>query len=44
MMGDAHGMQRAFDLTLPIFEEMLQRREIRGDVVFLPDEELQRFR
>jgi hypothetical protein len=40
-MGDAHRMQRALDLTFPKFEEMLQRREIRGNVVLLPDEELQ---
>jgi hypothetical protein len=39
-MGDADGVERAFELAFPIAEKALQRRKVWGEIVFLPDEEL----
>src|SRR5262245_27346640 len=40
-MGDRHRMQRAFERALPEQQELLQHRERRTEVVFLPDVALQ---
>src|SRR5579883_769029 len=41
VMSDAHRMKRAFELAPPIIEKAAQGRKRRGDVVFLPNIELQ---
>src|SRR5215475_1953003 len=40
-MGDRHRMQRALERALPEQQELLQHRERRTEVVFLPDVALQ---
>ncbi|OBP78941.1 hypothetical protein BAE42_00430 [Mesorhizobium loti] len=43
-MGDAHGMQRAFQFALPVIQKPLEGREFRCEIVFLPNVELQKAR
>src|SRR5579872_756840 len=40
-MGDAHGMERPFELFAPECQELHQDRELRRDVVVLPNVALQ---
>ena len=44
MVGDAHRVQRALQCFLPVVEEAPQFGKVGGEIVFLPDVELQQAR
>ncbi len=36
-MGDGYGMEFTFQFALPEIQKLVQHREFRGDIKFLPD-------
>jgi hypothetical protein len=42
LVRDPHGMERRFDLLAPMIEKAVQHREGGSDIIFLPDEKLEK--